>query len=240
MFDDASELRRVHRERAVHLHGPRALLMQAAHPEAFEAFYGHTGALEEPYARLERTARVMDIVYFGSRADAQRATRRVREMHRRAGVDRPDLLLWVLATLADSAIVVYERYVGAMDREAYWADMRVVGRLFGLRQREMPADLRGYVAEMLEGDVLRVSPRARELAIRVVLRPPVPLLARPVLEVVNTAVVALLPARLRREYGLSWDPARGVVLRANAEYLKRVVVPLLPGRIRWTPAARAA
>jgi uncharacterized protein (DUF2236 family) len=33
-FDDDSMLRRIHRERAVALSGPRALLMQAAHPLA--------------------------------------------------------------------------------------------------------------------------------------------------------------------------------------------------------------
>jgi uncharacterized protein (DUF2236 family) len=240
MFGEDSEIRRVHRERVVHLHGPRALLMQAAHPVAFAAFYGRTGALDDPYGRLERTARVMDVVYFGTRADAQRATRRVRALHRRAGVDRPDLLLWVLASLADSAIVVHERYVGALDREAYWADMRVVGRLFGLRARDLPADLQAYVAEMLDGDVLAVSARARELALQVVLHPPVPLLARPLLELVDTAVVGLLPPRLRRAYGLSWDPARGAALWANAAYVRRVLLPLLPPRVRWTPASRAA
>ena len=114
----------------------------------------------------------------------------------------------MLASLADSAIAAHERYVGRLDREAYWDDMRVVGRLFGLRSREMPRDLGSYVSEMLAGDVLGVTPRAREVAVEIVLRPPVPPLARPLLEVVNAAIVGLLPARLRREYGLSWDPGR--------------------------------
>src|SRR5687768_5198830 len=104
-------VRVVHRERAVALYGPRALLMQAAHPVAFEGFYAHTGALDEPYERLARTAMVMDEIVFGSRAKAERMTRRVRGLHRKYGVDQADLLLWVLATLVDSAIVVYERYV---------------------------------------------------------------------------------------------------------------------------------
>ena len=53
-FDDTSMLRRVHREFAVALSGPRALLMQAAHPVAFEGFFAHSGALDEPYERLRR------------------------------------------------------------------------------------------------------------------------------------------------------------------------------------------
>ena len=60
-------LRVVHRESAVALSGQRALLMQATHPVAFAGFFAHTGALDEPYERLNRTARVMDTIGFGPR-----------------------------------------------------------------------------------------------------------------------------------------------------------------------------
>ena len=75
-FDDSSMLRRVHREYAVALSGPRALLMQAAHPVAFEGFFAHTGALDEPYERLARTAAVMNTIAFGSRAASPGRPRR--------------------------------------------------------------------------------------------------------------------------------------------------------------------
>jgi hypothetical protein len=75
-FDDDSMVRRVHRESVVALSGPRTLLMQAAHPVAFAGFFAHTGALDEPYERLARTAQVMDLIAWGTRADADRATRR--------------------------------------------------------------------------------------------------------------------------------------------------------------------
>jgi hypothetical protein len=45
---------------------------------------------------------------------------------------------------------------------------------------------------------------------------------------------------VRRAYGLSWDPARAVALHGGAEYLRRVVVPLLPERLRLAPRARMA
>jgi hypothetical protein len=34
-------------------------------------------------------------------------------------------------------------------------------------------------------------------------------------------------------YALSWDPARALALRGGAEYAKRLVVPLLPDRLRY-------
>jgi uncharacterized protein (DUF2236 family) len=72
------------------------------------------------------------------------------------------------------------------------------------------------------------------------MRPPVPLKVRPLLELANFVTVGLLPPELRAQYGFSWDPARAVALRGGAEYAKRVLLPLLPGRVRHVPQARAA
>jgi uncharacterized protein (DUF2236 family) len=259
-FDDTSLIRRVHREHVIALSGPRALLMQAAHPVAFAGFFASTKALDDPYKRLERTAAVLHTITFGPRDRAERATARVRRIHSRvrgelaepsgrfpAGTpwraDDPDLLLWILATLVDSALLVHDRYVGgltAADRAALWSDYRVVGGLFGLAPGDMPAtfaEFEAYMGDMLAGDVLRVTDDARELALRIVMRPPVPLPVRPLLEVANFVTVGLLPARLRHEYGLRWDPVRGLALRGGAEYARRVLVPLLPGRLRYQRAA---
>jgi uncharacterized protein (DUF2236 family) len=263
LFSDDSLLRRVMREQVVGLAGPRALLMQAAHPVAFAGFFAHTGALDDPYARLERTTRVLDLLAFGPREEAQRATRRVRAMHRRVrgelpravgrfpagtpyAADDPELLLWILASLVDSAAVVYDRYVAtlsAAERDALWADYRVLGREFGLADEDMPADwdaFAAYLRDMVDGDDLHVSDEARELAVEVVMRPPVPLPMRPLRELTNQITIGLLPPRLRREFGFSWDPVREVAVRGGAEYAKRLLVPLLPERLRLVPSARRA
>jgi uncharacterized protein (DUF2236 family) len=260
-FDDHAMIRRVHREQVVALSGPRALLMMAAHPVAFEGFFDVTASHEAPYERLARTAQVMDTIAWGRRADANRLTRRVRAMHARAhgtlpvdagrfpagtpwAADDPELLLWILACLADSAVLVYERYVGALtddERDRYWKDMRVVGRLFGLRAAEMPRTfrcLRAYVERMLDSGDLVVTPRARELGVDIVLRPPVPLRARPLVEVANVLTIGLLPASIRRQFGLRWNPARALAVRGSEEYARRVVVPLLPERMRYVSRAR--
>jgi uncharacterized protein (DUF2236 family) len=265
-FTDDSMLRRVHRERALALSGPRALLMQAAHPLAVSGLLAHTTSLEEPYERLARTAQVLSIIGFGSKRDADRVTAQVRAMHRRvrgklgqavgpypAGTpyraDDPELLMWVLFTLADSALVVYQKYVRALGSEeqaGLWQDYRVVGHLFGLRQRDMPgtlAELDRYRCEMLGGERLYVSDWARERAREIVLRPPVPWPAWPLLETVNFITIALLPDRLREGYGFSPLPpaaVRKALVGGGAEYVKRAVIPLLPDRLRLVPAARAA
>ena len=156
------------------------------------------------------------------------------------------MLLWILAAIADSGMLVFGKYVRRLDRDArdaLWQDYRVVGGLFGLAEADMPAtvdDFDAYMSDMLAGGDLHVTPPARELAVDVVLHPPVPLQLRPLLELANQVTVGLLPAPVRRMYGFSWDPLRSLALHAGAEYVKRVFVPLLPGRLARLPQARAA
>jgi uncharacterized protein (DUF2236 family) len=265
-FDNDSVLRRVHRERALALAGPRALLMQAAHPLAVSGLLAHSTAMEEPYERLARTAEVLSTIGFGEREEADRVCRRVRAMHRRVAgtlrepvgrypagtpyrADDPELLLWVLFTLVDSGLVVYRTYVGSLspeDEARYWEDYKRVGRLFGLRVRDMPrtvADLDDYRREMLDGDHLHVTDWARERARAIVLEPPVPWTAQPLLETINFITIALLPDRIRAAYGFAPLPpafVREALVRAGGEYVKRAVVPFLPDRLRLVPAARVA
>lgn len=265
-FTDSSVIRRIYRERALALAGSRALLMQAAHPLAVAGLLAHTDALDKPYERLARTAEVMSTVTFGTRAEADRATRHVRAMHRRvrgrlgrpagrfaAGTpyraDDPELLMWILYTLVDSAIVVYRLYVGALDerdQERFWEEYRTVGRLFGLKDHDMPAtlaDLREYGRTMLEDGTLVVTPWARTRAREIVLEPPVPLYLRPLVEAVNFVTVALLPASIRDQYGFFPVPPvflRRALVAGGAEYVKRAIIPFIPRRLRLVPAARAA
>src|SRR3954453_11799523 len=167
-FTDDSMIRRVQREFVVAFAGPRALLMQAAQPVAFAGFFASTPALDDPYPRLERTARVLSTITWGTKAEADAATAPVRAVHARvrgrlretvgsfpAGTpwraDDPELLLWIIATLVDCNLLVYQRYVGRLPRdeqEAYWQDFRVVGTLFGLPLEDSPPDIHAFEAYM--------------------------------------------------------------------------------------------
>jgi len=265
-FTNDSMIRRVQRERAVALAGPRALLMQAAHPLAVAGLLAHSGSLDDPYVRLGRTAEVMNLITFGARSDADRVTRKVRAMHRSVSgrlpeavgrfpagtpyrADDPRLLLWILYTLVDSAIVLYQTYVGRLDRPeraALWEDYKVVGRLFGLKRTEMPetfGELEEYGQGMITSDELAIGDWARRRAREIVLEPPVPNLARPLVETVNFITIALLPDRIRSEYGFTALPAavvRRALVNAGAVYVRRGLLPLLPAQLRQVPAARRA
>lgn len=250
-----SVLRRVHGARIVGVaYGQRALLMQATHPLAFAGLIANTDGLEAPFQRLARTATTMERVYFGTRAEADRQTRRVRALHARVAgqlaapagphpagspyrADSAGFLLWILACLADSAQAVYEACVRPLDdgeRERFWADYLRVGELFGLARADAPptyAAFRAYLGERLASDELFVTGEAHELGLRVAFDLPVPARRERGLAVVSFLVRGLLPARVRALYGLTWsaaDARRLALLTAGL----RVGARVTPARVR--------
>jgi uncharacterized protein (DUF2236 family) len=161
--------------------------------------------------------------------------------------DDPELLMWILYALVDSGMVVYDRFVRPLspaERAGYWEDYKVVGELFGLERADMPdtlRDLEDYGAEMLSSGDLVLTDWARSRAREIVLEPPVPAPVRPLVEAVNFITVALLPDPIRESYGFSSIPpatVRRLVTGGAAEYVRRVLLPFMPGRLRLIPASR--
>ncbi|HEU5063014.1 MAG TPA: oxygenase MpaB family protein [Solirubrobacterales bacterium] len=265
-FAADSMVRRLHRERLVLFSGVRALLMQACDPLAVVGFERHSVIFDDPQARLLRTDERMSRIYFGSGEEAERTGRIVRAMHRRVRGETPadygpipkgtpydatdpELGLWVLATLADSALVYYERIFGALkstERERYWSEYRRVGELLGLPPGSMPAthaDLKDYVQGRLGDGSLWISDERRDVAVQMILEPPysgwLRLAVTPVTETVKLISVGLLPPEIRRLFGFGWDPGREALLRSALLQL-RVGSRFWLDAVRLHPAARAA
>lgn len=265
-FAADSALRRLHRERLVLFSGVRALLMQACDPLAVVGFQRHSIIFDDPQTRLQRTDEWMSRIYFGAPAEAEEAGQTVQAMHRRVkgktpadygpipkgtpyDATDPELGLWVLATLADSAVVYYERIFGrlpAEERERYWSEYRKVGELLGLPPDSMPASfdgLRGYVHGRLTDDSLWISGDRREQAERMILDPPFSGWMRaaftPLTETIRLISVGLLPAEIRQMFGFSWDPGREALLRSALIQL-RLGSRFWPDAVRLHPAARTA
>src|SRR6185295_9687279 len=81
-----------------------------------------------------------------------------------------ELLLWVHATLIDSALIAYDRFVAPLpkrDRDAYYDDSRKLARLFGIEETIIPSSLTEfdqYMQQMLNADMIAVGPTAKKLA----------------------------------------------------------------------------
>ncbi|MGE0066417.1 MAG: oxygenase MpaB family protein, partial [Solirubrobacterales bacterium] len=239
-FGPDSMVRRLHRERLVLFSGVRALLMQACDPLAVVGFQRHSIIFDDPQTRLLRTDERMSRIYFGSVEEAEETGRIVRAMHRRVrgktparygpiakgtpyDASDPELGLWVLATLADSALIYYQRVFGDLDseeRERYWSEYRRVGELLGLPPESMPAthgELKEYVGGRLGDGSLWISDERREQAVAMILEPPYSGWQRaavtPITEAIRLSSTGLLPTEIRRLFGFSWDPAREALLR---------------------------
>jgi uncharacterized protein (DUF2236 family) len=261
-FTPESTIWKVSRESVLMLGGGRALLLQAAHPLALAGVIQHSDYQAGPWKRLERTMDAVWTAVYGEPHDAEQVGRRVRAIHERvhgrlatemgpfhAGTPYdardPELLLWVHATIVDTALLIYRTYVGpltAAEVESYYQDMKALARLFGTPDDAIPESYGDFLAwwrAMLASDVICVTPEARMVA-ATVLKPPLPLLAWPAWEVVKFATAGFLPGKLRRGYGFSWTPAHRALLAASAEGLRRGFMPLLPDVARGLPGARAA
>ena len=261
-FSPDSAIWKISREWVLMLGGGRALLLQAAHPLALAGIMEHSDYEAGPWTRLERTMDAVWTAVYGDPEDAERIGRRVRAMHGRVNgrlkrsmgpfpagtaydARDPELLMWVHATLVDTALLMYRTYVGPLspgEQEGYYQDMKVLARLFGTPNEAIPDTYADFVAwwrTMLDSDVICVTPEARELS-ATVLKPPLPVVARPAWEVLNFVTAGFLPGELRRGYGLTWTPAHKALLAASAETVKRTVIPVLPDLARALPGARAA
>ena len=268
LYGAASEAWRLNREAMLLLGaGPRALLLQIAHPAVAAGVDEHSDFRGDPWRRLAATLRSYLTIVYGTTATARAEIRRLNALHRgivgRGYAARdPALALWVHATLIDSTIVANDAWIEPSSRErraAFYLETRPLGRAFGVPDALLPADLDAfdrYVAEMLgPGGPIRASSVARDLA-QVILHPPLaPLadwlpggtVARRVLAHVPAATyawtlwpaVGLLPESVREGYGLAWGRRERVV----SDWLVagwRAWRPLLPESFRQTPQALAA
>jgi uncharacterized protein (DUF2236 family) len=116
----------------------------------------------------------------------------------------------------------------------------VIARLLGVPDHLVPRTqnaFREYVDATIASDVLTVGAAGRAVAASV-LRPAVPLVLGPAVALGHRVTAGLLPPVLRTRYGLAWGPAEDGMLRALA-LATRTALPVLPGRLRFMPHARA-
>jgi uncharacterized protein (DUF2236 family) len=254
LFGPGSLAWRIDREVMVLAGGSCALLMQAAHPVVAAGVFEQSTYATDPFGRLRRTLTTSFDVVFGSRSRAEAAIRRVNAFHGAVRGHRPDdgspytaldpeALLWVHATLIDTALRVYSRFVAplsAADEQSYHAEAAVVAKRLGVPHSTLPAtivELRAWMAGMIADRRVRVTPAAHEIA-RTVLYPR-PWLPRVAWEAAHLVSIATLPEDLRREYGIAWSPARERGVAALAA-VTRHALPFVPRPLRFVPHARTA
>src|SRR3954451_19845924 len=251
VFGPNSQIWRIDREAAAFLGAGRALLMQLAHPWVATAIAHHSTALGDPIGRFHRTFQIVFTMVFGSLDQAFSVSRRLHLRHAaiwgslpvpigpypagsRYRANDTCALMWVHATLVDTALTAYELVLGPLGteaRERYYAECRVLGLLFGIPIEAQPPDWAGfaaYVEQTVASEGLAVGRSAREIAARVLSgagHVPVP---RWYLDL----TAGLVPDSLRHSFRLRYDE-REQRRAERALRLVRAVYPALPGSLRY-------
>ena len=227
-FAEDSAIRRVHGDASMFAGGIRALLLQSLHPLAMAGVMDHSGFQGDPWGRLQRTSHFLAVTTFGTVADAEKMVAAVRRVHetvvgtapggRPYAASDPHLLEWVHVAEIDSFLTAHQRY-GARPldqdgRDAYVAET-------------------ARVAEALGATELEGTPAARETARFLLLRPPLPIVARAPYGVLAATAVSMLPRWARRELLLPYLPVTEAVA-------VRTAGALATRTIRWAMSAPAA
>lgn len=238
LFADDSVIRRVNRENVLPLlGGVRALLMQIAHPRVAAGVDEHSDFRRHPIRRLRRTLLVTMAIVFGDRETAMAAARTVNQVHagiRGEGYNAldPDLLLWVHATLVDTALITYETFVQSLtplEREDFYQEMKLLGGLLGVQRDRHPArlaDFDAYMASMISGPV-RVDDRSYELSLQI-RRPRLRLLPGMAMIPFDVITAGLLPPALRDQFRLPWGRGQQRAFAMAVKTLPRIVAVTPP------------
>ena len=218
-------IRQVHADSAMFVGAIRALMLQSLHPLAMAAVADHSDYRGDPWGRLQRTSYFVGITTFGRIEEAQQAIARVQAVHEHVTGTAPDgrpyaasdphLLTWVHIAEADSFLRAHScfgsRPLDQAGRDGYVADMARIGAELGVpdpprTEAELADRIRAYRPE------LAATAEAREAARFLLLRPPLPVIARAPYGVLAAAAVSLLPGWARRPLYLPRLPVTEKIL----------------------------
>lgn len=260
-FSPDSKLWEINRERAILVFGTqRTILMQLAHPLITQAISEHSNFKEDPLRRLTHTRTLISSLIFGTREDVLDAARTINNAHKfvkgdlkqdngmyKAGTaydaKSPDLTMWAWATLTDTRLVVYDKFVRPLaydEKEQFYEDSKGILPLLGGKSQEAPSsvkDFSNYMEDMVNDGKVVVGQEARELAPHIMLKKFSP--AKPLALFMSTITIGLLPENIRSQYGFSWNPLKQTFLDTTAAVSRQVYVHI-PDSLRFSSGYRNA
>jgi uncharacterized protein (DUF2236 family) len=236
------------------------LLLQVAHPTVGAGVRDYSDFEHRPWDRLMKTIDYVSILVYGGR-DAAAAGQRLRELHKRfRGVREdgerytalePDAYAWVHATLVEAYVVGHANFgrrMGRSEIERFYSEYRGLGRLIGVRERDLPPTwdgFRAYFDRMVSDELVRtVSVDTVLQAIHHAPPPPLPIpgivwsaLRLPAARMLRLGGVGPMTPDLRARLGIPWTRADEAQFRALGA-ASRSLGPVLPRRLKVTGPAQ--
>ena len=158
----------------------------------------------------------------------------------------PEAYTWVHLTLAEGVLRAHQRFgipFTDADAERFWGEWRGLGRVLGIRWRDMPEDYAGYreFVDTIVAERLERNAAVEEVYEALTSPPPSPskrlgtrtwsVVSRPMMRFAGLSTVGLLHPPARERLGLSLTRGQRLELRALGG-LARATTPLLPQRLR--------
>lgn len=233
-FPKDSVIRRVSVEPVLLIGAGRALLLQLADPAVAQGVQDHSNFKDNPFKRLQGTLEAVYAAVFGSEDLALGVGRRIQWIHDFVvgptyRANDPEHLMWVHATLVDTALRCYTRYVGplsAEDEETFYEQQTRVAGLFGVARSDQPAtyaDFRDYVDERVR--TIEVTDTGRDL-IGFILDPTLPanlhVPMAPMLGFQRLMTLGSLPVPVRDQLDVEWRASDQRRFEAAERRLRRV------------------
>ena len=252
LFAPSSITWKIHSDPAMLIGGIRALFQQALHPQAMAGVAEHSNFREDAWGRLQRTGDYVSTLTFGTPAQANQLSARVRKIHSQLGLDDPKLLLWVHMAMVDSFLDVAVRSgltLSDAERDQYVAEMMVFAQAVGIAESNVPknvAEMKNYFIDI--SPELSASDDAKRAALFLTI-PPLPTAVRfatpaaPAWAAVAALAGASLPNWARALYGWPTLPGQGIATDIAMTALRKslLVLPfdgllppvLIEAKIRW-------
>jgi uncharacterized protein (DUF2236 family) len=252
LFAPSSVTWKIHSDPAMLVGGIRALFQQALHPQAMAGVAEHSNFREDAWGRLQRTGDYVSTLTFGTPAQANELSARVRKIHSHLGLDDPKLLLWVHMAMVDSFLDVAIRSgltLSEAERDQYVAEMLAFAQAVGIDESIVPktvAEMKKYFIDI--SPELSASDDAKRAALFLTI-PPLPTAVRfatpaaPAWAAVAALAGASLPNWARALYGWPTLPGQGIATDIAMIALRKSLLALpfegllppvlIEAKIRW-------
>jgi uncharacterized protein (DUF2236 family) len=224
----------------------RAILLQIADPAVGHGVAEHSNFAARPLDRFRATVTYFYAVLYGSEDQIAAVRRSVNRAHapvrRKPGAAShgynafdAQAQLWVVATLYDTSVTVYEKIYGPLDEEAaelMYQDYARIGTVLQLPAELWPADRAAFSAYW-DSRVESLEPDAVTAGVgRQLLYPPGgPLWLRMSIPLIRFITAGLLPDHLRSSFGLPWSERHSRLFDRTTRW-SALVYPRLPRLVR--------
>lgn len=247
-FGPGSMFWKLFSEPALLLGGHRALLLQLAHPAIADGVKNYSRFQNDFAGRASGTITSMTKIIFGNIQQAKASALKLHQIHamisgsywemaensveqKSYNANDPDLLLWVLATMIDTALQLYEitcKKLSKPEKELFYEESKRMAILMGIPLEIYPGNLQEfytYYNEMLVGEELYAGSTAKKLA-HAIFHAPLSIPA-----VGKSLAYHLLPPRLQKQYQLNRSPR----LFEAIIFLARLYYKIIPDLTRLPP-----